>query len=83
MDDWGQWNLDEKTIYLNIKCLDDENLFYWTLIHEILHAFFEMSGVAFMDQNDEEAYVRCMENLFLPWLLKQNKIVEQLSRKKN
>jgi len=29
-----------------------------------------MTGVAFMAENDEEAYVRCVENLVIPWVLK-------------
>jgi hypothetical protein len=35
---------------------------------------FEMTGIAFMEVNDEEAYVRCVENLVIPWVLKHNEL---------
>ena len=69
MEDWGQCFTDQKTIYLSNKCLEDPEIHWWTLVHEVTHLIFAMSGVAFMEQNDEEAYVRCVENLVLPWVL--------------
>jgi hypothetical protein len=36
-----------------------------------------LSGVAFMEVNDEEAYVRCIENLVIPWVLKNQNIIAQ------
>jgi len=27
-----------------------------------------LTGLAFMERNEEEAYVRCIENLIIPWL---------------
>ena len=40
---------------------------------------FEMTGLAYMERNDEEAYVRCVENLLIPWIL-ENKDIIVLSR---
>jgi len=35
---------------------------------------FELSGIAFMAENDEEAYVRCVENLVIPWVLEHQQL---------
>ena len=50
---------------------------YWTLVHEVTHMILRLSGVAFMEANDEEAYVRCIENLVIPWVLKNQNIIAQ------
>ena len=72
MEDWGECFMDDKLIKLNKKCLKDPEQHWWTLVHEVTHMIFEMTGIAFMDNNDEEAYVRCVENLVIPWGLKHN-----------
>lgn len=72
MEDWGECFMDDKLIKLNKKCLKDPEQHWWTLVHEVTHMIFEMTGIAFMDNNDEEAYVRCVENLVIPWVLKHN-----------
>lgn len=77
MEDWGQCLLDEKIIKINKKCLKDPNQHWWTIIHEVTHMIFEMSGIAFMECNDEEAYVRCVENLVIPWVLKNQDLVKK------
>lgn len=69
MEDWGECLLDEKLIKLNKKCLKNSEQHWWTLVHEVTHMIFELSGIAFMVENDEEAYVRCVENLVIPWVL--------------
>lgn len=74
MEDWGECLFDEKTIKLNKKCLKDPEQHWWTLVHEVTHLIFEMTGIAFMENNDEEAYVRCVENLVIPWALKHNEL---------
>jgi len=70
MEDWGECFMDDKLIKLNKKCLKDPEQHWWTLVHEVTHIIFEMTGIAFMENNDEEAYVRCVENLVIPWVLK-------------
>ena len=69
MEDWGECLLDEKLIKLNKKCLKNPDQHWWTLVHEVTHMIFELSGIAFMTENDEEAYVRCVEKLVIPWVL--------------
>ena len=69
MEDWGECFMDDKLIKLNKKCLKDPEQRWWTLVHEVTHMIFEMTGLAFMECNDEEAYVRCVENLVIPWVL--------------
>jgi hypothetical protein len=69
MEDWGECFMDDKLIKLNKKCLKDPEQHWWTLVHEVTHMIFAMTGLAFMECNDEEAYVRCVENLVIPWVL--------------
>ena len=65
---FGSCDPDNKVIKLSHACLDDEALHWATLTHEVMHLIFYMSGISFMDSNNEEAYVRCIENLILPWI---------------
>jgi len=74
MDEWGECLMDDKLIKLNKKCLKDPEQHWWTLVHEVTHMIFEMTGLAFMEMNDEEAYVRCVENLVIPWVLKHKEL---------
>jgi len=74
MDHWGECLFDQKVIKLNKKCLKDPEQHWWTLVHEVTHMIFEMTGLAFMEMNDEEAYVRCVENLVIPWVLKHKEL---------
>lgn len=74
--DWGQCDIDERTITLNNKCLKDKKHHWATLVHEVTHMVFELSGVAYMDRNDEEAYVRCVENLLIPWILENQDLLQ-------
>ena len=67
--DWGRCDMDQLTILLNEKCLQDKKTHWWTLVHEVTHMIFELSGIAFMENNEEEAYVRSVENLVIPWVL--------------
>ena len=30
---------------------------------------FGMAGIAYMESNSEEAYVRCIESLLIPWIM--------------
>lgn len=69
MENWGECNVDEKQINISNKCLKDSEQHWWTLVHEVTHLIFELSGLAYMETNDEEAYVRCVENLVIPWVL--------------
>ena len=66
---WGECRTDDREIVLNKKCINDPENHWLTLVHEVTHMVFQLSGVAYMEANDEEAYVRCVENLVIPWVL--------------
>ena len=68
MEEWGLCDNDQFTISLSLKCIDDPNQHWLTIIHEVTHMILRMTGLAFMERNEEEAYVRCIENLIIPWL---------------
>ena len=74
---WGECCSDSKEITLALKCLDDDEQHKLTLIHEVTHMIFRLTGIAYMDRNEEEAYVRCVENLVIPWILKHQKLWNQ------
>ena len=69
MEDWGECDMDKKEITLSSRCLKDPDQHWWTLVHEVTHLIFEWSGVAFTEKNEEESYVRCVENFVIPWVL--------------
>jgi hypothetical protein len=74
-DNWGECDSDNMIITLSVECLKDPKLHFTTLVHEVTHMILRLSGVAFMEANDEEAYVRCIENLVIPWVLKNQNIL--------
>jgi len=76
IEDWGRCDIDKKIITLSSKCLKNLKDHSSTLIHEVTHMIFEMSGVAYMEHNDEEAYVRCVEGLLIPWLIENKDILD-------
>ena len=65
---YGSCDPDARVIKLSHACLKDEALHWSTLTHEVMHMIFHMAGISFMESNSEEAYVRCIENLILPWI---------------
>ena len=76
-DNWGECDSDKMIIKLSTDCLKDPKIHSTTLIHEVTHMILRLSGVAFMEENDEEAYVRCIENLVIPWMFKNQHLVGQ------
>lgn len=80
IDDWGECDIDKKQITLSLKCLKDADQHWWTLIHEVTHMIFELSGLAYMEANDEESYVRCVENLVIPWVLEHQYLLEKFKQ---
>lgn len=75
VDNWGECDSDRLIIRLSEECLKDDRIHYATLLHEVTHLILRLSGVACMEANDEEAYVRCIENLLIPWVLKNQNIL--------
>lgn len=72
IEEWGLCDNDQLLIILSKKCINQPEQHWLTLIHEATHMIFRLTGVAYMDRNEEEAYVRCVENLVIPWLLQYN-----------
>jgi len=61
---FGQYFHDDKIIQLNPD-QSDKNLVI-TLRHEMMEAALLISGVGFSDNYEQEAVVRCMEEIFFP-----------------
>ncbi|MGB2010566.1 MAG: hypothetical protein ACPIG6_06285 [Akkermansiaceae bacterium] len=61
---WGECDLDNRTIKLSEACLDDPAQQWLTLVHEVTHMILGITGLSFMEHNNEEAIVRCI----VPWL---------------
>jgi hypothetical protein len=76
-DNWGECDSDMLIIRLSKDCLKYPEIHATTLLHEVTHMILRLSGVAFMEINDEEAYVRCIESLVIPWALKNQHLVSQ------
>ena len=68
IEEWGLCDNDQFTIFLSLKCIDDPRQHWLTIIHEVTHMILRMTGLAYMERQEEEAYVRCIENLIIPWI---------------
>lgn len=66
IENFGEMAFDDRKIYIAKRCLKSDKLFKETLRHEMIHAALHVGGVAYLDQYDEEAVVRCLENIFFP-----------------
>jgi hypothetical protein len=66
ISEYGLYELEDKVIKIR-NTLTDEQVFD-TLMHECVHAAFDMSGITYMidDDQKEEAIVRSLENLLFP-----------------
>ncbi len=62
--DFGLYLHDKKTIEIN-KTLKGKNLIN-TIRHEMMEASLLISGVGWLENYDQEAVVRCMEEIFFP-----------------
>jgi hypothetical protein len=72
IDEWGLCDNDQLMIFISLKCIDDPNQHWLTIIHEVTHMILRMTGLAFMERQEEEAIVRCIENLIIPWIFEYN-----------
>lgn len=68
MEAWGSYDGDAPLITLSSKVLKSHKLMFDTLRHEMTHAAFHVSGIAYLKRFDEEAVVRCVETILLPAL---------------
>lgn len=63
-DCYGQYLHEKKTI--QIDCGVSKKEFIPTLRHEMLHASFHISGLSFCESFQEEACIRCIDEVFFP-----------------
>lgn len=66
LDDWGQYRADDREIVLSTKTVSKASSLRETLRHEMLHAALDISGLSYMKTYEEEAIVRCIDNVFHP-----------------
>ena len=66
LEAWGEYHADDHQIVLASKTLDKQSTLRETLRHEMLHAALDISGLSYLERFEEEAVVRCAENLFFP-----------------
>ena len=62
--DYGLYLHDKKTIEIN-NTLKGKALIH-TIRHEMMEASLLLSGVGWLENYDQEAIVRCMEEIFFP-----------------
>jgi len=63
-DCYGQYLHEKRIIQLHKKL--PENEIIPTLRHEMLHAAFHISGISFCESFQEEACIRCIDEVFFP-----------------
>tara|TARA_E500000081_G_scaffold131065_1_gene141120 strand:- start:460 stop:759 length:300 start_codon:yes stop_codon:yes gene_type:complete len=63
-DTFGEYFHDDKLIQINAGLSDEESL--TTLRHEMMEASLFISGLAWTERFEQEAIVRCMEEIFFP-----------------
>ena len=66
LEDFGQWEIEARTIWISPDALKSKKLFRETLRHEMDHAAREIGGVAYCVRHEEEAITRCRDHLFWP-----------------
>ena len=65
---YGEYHHDRKRIHVAHKL--DDHLLLTTIRHEMMEAALLLSGVGWNDAYQQEAVVRCMEEIFFPaWKL--------------
>lgn len=64
IEDFGQMRFDHSQILISDRRSKAEQ--WTTLRHEMMHAALHVGGVSHCENYNEEAVVRCLENLFFP-----------------
>jgi len=62
---YGQYEHDNRVIWIS-NTIKDERIMITTLRHEILEASLLISGVGWLEKYDQEAIVRCVDEIFWP-----------------
>ena len=63
-DTFGEYFHDDKLIQINTGL--DEKIMLTTLRHEVMEASLYLSGLAWAERYEQEAVIRCMEEIFFP-----------------
>lgn len=66
LEAWGEYHSDDRKIILASRTLDKQSTLRETLRHEILHASLDIAGISHLSVYQEEAIVRCIDNIFFP-----------------
>lgn len=72
LEDWGQYRPDAREIVLSERALQNSKTLRETLRHEIQHAALDIAGLSYLKHYEEEAIVRCYDNLAAPAIEKLN-----------
>ena len=62
-DAYGQYDHENRTIWIS-NAIKEERIIITTLRHEILEASLLISGVGWMEKYEQEAVVRCADEIF-------------------
>ena len=62
---YGQYEHETRIIWIS-NTLKDERVILTTLRHEMLEASLLISGVGWLEKYDQEAIVRCADEIFWP-----------------
>lgn len=66
MEDWACYYHDLGEIHISEKLLKTPDKLAHYFRHELVHAAFGVSGLAFIPDFPEEAIVRCLDGIFFP-----------------
>lgn len=66
LESWGEYHHDEAEIHLAPRTLLKAITLRETLRHELMHAALSISGVGFAESLDQEAVIRCFDEIFFP-----------------
>jgi len=62
-DAYGQYEHDNRVIWIS-DAIKDNRVIIETLRHEMLEASLLISGVGWMEKYDQEAVIRCIDEIF-------------------
>ena len=81
IENLGEYHSEFKRIKLNASLVGNDKVLFETLRHEMIHCAFDISGIGFCETFEEEAIVRCMDNVFFPAYEKLVSTINKWSRK--
>lgn len=65
LDAYGQYEHDDRTIWIS-DAIREKKVEWETLRHEMIEASLLISGVGWLERYQQEAVVRCIEEIFFP-----------------